>query len=268
MTGIIKRHSGGRKGRSMARGSEYISCGKLRARAPFIAICLLAAFVFGTIRQSTAQRADATLLFYRLRDRMTAVKDYVADVRMKVDVGFMRVPLLAGKLYYKAPGKLKLERAGGISVMPKKSISLSIDKMMPMGTVTVIDAGTEVVEGTATRIFKVIPEGESDIVLAKVWVDERRMLAMRTETTTRDQGTVVMNLYYGKFVAQALPDRIVFIMDVKEYKLPKGVTMDYDEGTAPTKTAKALPKKGRIEIRYLDYRINTGLSDAVFAEQP
>jgi hypothetical protein len=200
---------------------------------------------------------------------MFTVKDYVADVRMKIDVSFMRVPMLAGKLFYKAPGRLKLERAGGISILPKKSVSLSIDKMMPSGGVTVIDAGAEKIDGIPVHVIKVIPEGESDIVLAKIWVDERRMLALRTETTTRDNGTARMELSYDKYAGQALPDKIVFVMDVKEYKLPKGVTMDYDEGNAPVQKSEnpRLPKKGRIEIRYLSYQVNVGLSDAIFSDK-
>ena len=222
-----------------------------------------------TTTAKAQQPTDATKLFYDLRNRMTSVKDYVADVRMKIDVAFMRVPLLAGKLYYKTPGKLKLERNGGISVMPRKSISLSVDKMMPTGAVTVIDAGREQIGERSVRVIKVIPEGESDIILAKVWVDESRMLALRTETTTRESGTVRMELTYDKYAQLALPDKIVFIMDVKEYKLPKGVTMDYDEGNpAPAqKPAGSLPKKGRIEIRYLSYRVNVGLSDEIFREE-
>ncbi len=230
---------------------------------------LLAFLMMMTPLCGSAQTTDATKLFYNLRSRMLSVNDYVADVRMKIDVAFMRVPLLTGKLYYKAPGKLKLERAGGISILPRKSITLSVDRMMPAGNVTVIDAGSEPIGNIPTRIIKVIPEGESDIILAKVWVDEARMLALRTETTTRDNGTVRMDLSYDKYAAQALPDQVVFVMDVKEYKLPKGVTMDYDEGTAsaPKDKGPKLPKKGRIEIRYLRYQINTGLTDDVFVEQ-
>jgi hypothetical protein len=58
-------------------------------------------------------------------------------------------------------------------------------------------------------------------------------------------------------------------MDVKEYKLPKGVTMDYDEGNKPIEKNGnvPLPKKGRIEIRYLSYNINTGLNDDIFVEK-
>ncbi len=200
---------------------------------------------------------------------MLSVNDYVADVRMKIDVSFMRVPLLAGKLYYKAPGKLKLEREGGISILPRKSVTLSVDKMMPAGAATVIDAGRESIGNISTRIIKIIPEGESDIVLSKVWVDEARMLALRTETTTRDNGTVRMELTYDKYAAHALPDKVVFVMETKEYKLPKGVTMDYDEGNTPPEKndGPKLPKRGRIEIRYLSYRINVGLKDDVFKEE-
>jgi len=217
--------------------------------------------------QAQPQKKDPAQVFYQLREKMNSVHDYVADVRLKIDVKFMRVPLMAGKLYFKSPGKLRLERGGGISVMPHKSINLSVDKMMPTGDVTVIDAGTDQIDGRPVRILKVIPDAEGDIVLTKVWVDENRLLALRTETTTRENGTVKTELTYGKYEKQALPDRILFVMDVKEYKLPKGVTMDYDEGreqAAPTKGGPQLPTKGRIEIRYLSYQINTGLSDAVF----
>lgn len=244
------------------RGS---GCKKLIFRAAILILVLIAISPI----KIAAQVVDASKLFYALRSRMLSVNDYTADVRMKIDVNFMRVPLLAGKLYYKAPGKMKLERAGGISILPRKSITLSVDKMMPSGGVTVIDAGKESVDNIPVRVIKVIPEAESDIVLAKVWVDEARMLALRTETTTRDNGTVRMELTYNRYAAQALPDKVVFVMDVKEYKLPKGVTMDYDEGNAPVEKSGGAkpPKKGRIEIRYLSYQINTGLKDEIFVEK-
>lgn len=235
-------------------------------RNPFAGILAFLLLFCSVSAMAQSPKRDATQIFYQLRDKMNTVRDYTADVRMKIDVKFMRVPLMAGKLYFKSPGKLRLERNGGISVMPHKSINLSMDKMMPTGNVTVIDAGADQIGGKPVRILKVIPDVEGDIVLTKIWVDESRTLALKTETTTRENGTVQTELSYGKYEKMALPDRIVFIMDLKEYKLPKGVTMDYDEGTqqpAP-RGAQNLPKKGRIEIKYLSYQINTGLSDAVF----
>jgi len=218
---------------------------------------------------ATGQETDAADLFHKIRSRLDVVKDYTADVKMKIDVAFMRVPLLQGKLYFKAPDKLKLERDGGISILPKKNISLTANSLIPDGGVTVIDAGYDTIQGRRTHIIKVVPDDDgNEIVLTRVWVDEGRLLPLRTETTTRDNGTVKMELEYGKYIHLSLPDRITFYLDVKEYKLPKGVTMDYDNGDAAMKkVANGKHKKGKIQITYLDYKVNTGLPDAIFAEK-
>ncbi|RYD57038.1 MAG: hypothetical protein EOP56_09530 [Sphingobacteriales bacterium] len=223
--------------------------------------------------QLIAATADANLLFLQMRQKLDYVKDYVADVKMKVDVTFMKVPPLHGKLYFKAPDKMKLDRSGGISIMPRKSISMTLNNLIPSGDATVIDAGYEQVGAVRTKVIKVVPgTDQTDIILTKIWIDESRMLAMRTETTTRDNGTINMDLVYGKYAEIGLPDKITFFVDVKEFKLPKGVTMDYDQGNKPA-TAAAAPeagkqkrKKGKIEITYLNYVVNKGISDDVFRD--
>lgn len=214
-------------------------------------------------------QADASQLYSRLRDRVFSVKDYVADVVLHIDVSFMRVPQLRGKLYYKNPGKLKLVRQGGLSILPRRTINLSLAGLLPAGNATVIDAGKETVEGRVVRVLKVVPESDaSDIVLTKLWVDEARLLILRTETTTRDNGTVAMSLKFGRQEAMALPDEMTLFLDVKEYKMPRGMTMDYDPDAQPVKPAdpNAKRKKGKIRIEYLKYDVNVGLSDAVFAD--
>ncbi len=216
--------------------------------------------------QGSVYAYDAEQLYYKLRDKVLQVKDYTADVKMKVDITYMRIPALNGKLYFKAPNKMRMERKGGISILPKKNMNLTLNNLIPNGKVTVIDAGTGTINGKPVRILKVIPEDETTgIVLTKIWIDEAGMLALRTETTTQNEGTVIMDLEYGKFLNYALPDKVKITMDVKEYKLPKGVTMDYSEVEAPPlKDEKVKNKKGVIEITYLSYAVNTGLSDAVF----
>lgn len=218
----------------------------------------------------SAQSDTAAVLFEKLRSRLDNVDDYVADVRVKIDVSFMKVPPLKGKLYFKAPDKMKLERGSGISILPKKNVNLTLNSMLPFGATTVIDAGMDVVDGTDVRVIKVIPHQDAgQIVLTKIWVDEKRNLALRTESTTRDNGTVKMDLSFGEHVDKGLPDKVVVHVDVKEYKLPKGVTMDYDSSPLAEipEDAKEKERKGKIEIDYLNYEINKGLSDDVFEEK-
>lgn len=218
-----------------------------------------------------AQEEDAaTAVFEQLKVKLDKIDDYVADVRVDIDVSFMKVPPLAGKLYFKAPDKMKLERKGGISILPKKNMSFTLNSMFPEGNVTVIDAGTDMLNGEHVRVIKVIPDNDaSGIILTKVWIDPVKILALRTETTTRENGTVKMNLEFGKYAQYALPDKVTVYLDVKEFKIPKGVTMDYDAGqTAMGRkdTGKSTPKKGEITINYLKYDVNAGVSDAIFTE--
>ncbi len=218
---------------------------------------------------SYAQADSAAVLFENLRSRLDVIKDYVADVRVKIDIAFMKVPPLDGKLYFKAPDKMKLERKGGVSILPKNNVSLTLNSMFPTGDVTVIDAGTDVINGQTVKVIKVIPlQDAGQIILTKIWVDVARNLALRTETTTRDNGTVKMDLAFGNYTRLGLPDKVIVYLDVKEYKLPKGVTMDYDASQQVKPAAKGDKKrqKGKIEINYLKYEVNKGLSDKIFIE--
>ncbi len=209
---------------------------------------------------------DANELFYALRTKVLSVKDYTADVKMKIDVTYMRIPELKGTLYFKSPDKLRLERHGGLSVFPKKNINLTLVNLIPAGQVMVLDMGYATRAGKKERILKVVPEDDqSNIVLSKIWVDEENMLALRTETTTRNDGTVIMDLEFGNYIPYALPDKVTILMDVKDYKLPKGMAMDYiSENEVESKAKASKGTKGSIQITYLKYAVNTGLSDNIF----
>ncbi len=212
---------------------------------------------------TAASGQDADKLYSTLRSKILAVKDYTADVKMKVDVSYMKIPMLQGKLYFKAPDRMKLERNGGISILPKKNINLTLSNLIPTGQVTVLDAGYASQNGKKLRILKIIPaDDQNKIVLSKLWVDEENMLVTRTETTTQNDGTVIMNLEYGKYTAYALPDKVTVYLDLKDYKIPQGMAMDYNDSPKPANAGKN--QKGTIEIRYLKYEVNTGLSDNIF----
>jgi len=209
--------------------------------------------------------AEASALFESLRHKVLSVKDYTADVKMNINVTYMRIPQLKGTLYFKSPNKMRLERNGGLSILPKKNINLTLSNLIPTGNVTVIEVGTAMIGTKKVRVLKVIPEDEkSDIILTKMWVDEHDLLALRTETTTRNDGTVIMDLEYANYMSYGLPDKVTIYMDLKDYKLPKGVTMDYNNETATQQPKDKKNQKGTIKITYLKYDINKGLSDAIF----
>jgi outer membrane lipoprotein-sorting protein len=70
---------------------------------------------------------------------------------------------------------------------------------------------------------------------------------------------------YGRYAAYALPDKVLFSFNAQDYKLPKGVTFDYDDGTVKKKpAAETQSQRGKIEITYSAYIINKGVPDSAF----
>jgi hypothetical protein len=100
-----------------------------------------------------------------------------------------------------------------------------------------------------------------------VYIDEKNSLIKKAETTTKDNGTYELEMTYSTYASYGLPDKIIFSFNAKDYKLPKGVTFDFDDGVAPPPPPKNDPlkgKKGRAEITFKNYVINKGVSDAIF----
>ncbi|MBA4140426.1 MAG: hypothetical protein H0X70_07950, partial [Segetibacter sp.] len=102
----------------------------------------------------------------------------------------------------------------------------------------------------------------SDVVLTTLYIDEANLLIRKANTTTRENGTYEMEMAYGKYADYALPDKVIFAFNTKDYKIPKGVTLEFETGEGNKQNLKN--KKGRVEISYSSYIINKGVSDAEF----
>jgi len=50
---------------------------------------------------------------------------------------------------------------------------------------------------------------------------------------------------YGKYMDYALPDKVTCTFSIKDYKLPKGVTLDYDDGSKKRSDKKLQDTRGR-----------------------
>ena len=122
------------------------------------------------------------------------------------------------------------------------------------------------VDGTVTKVVKLLPSEEnSDIVLTTLYIEEKSSVIRKAIVTTRESGTYEINLTYGKFIDWGLPDKVIFSFNTKDYKLPKGITFEYEKG-GKKKTEDLKDKKGKVEITYSAYSINKGIPDEVFKD--
>src|SRR5438876_719411 len=90
--------------------------------------------------------------------------------------------------------------------------------------------------------------------LDKVNDYEAQSLIKKSKTTTKDNGTYELEMTYGKYSDYGLADKVIFLFNTKDYKLPKGVTFDYDDGSKKEQIPDKLKnKKGKVEIIYSGY---------------
>lgn len=209
---------------------------------------------------------DMTALVMKVKAKLDQVNDYEADGKMKTDVAFIKAPIGKVKIFYKKPNKFRLKKDGGISLLPKGGVSVNMNSIVTTDQFVALAAGEAVVGGVTTKVVKMLPIDESsDIVLTTMYIDEVNLLVKKAVTTTKENGTYEIEMNYGKFASFGLPDKVTFSFNTKNYKLPKGLTLEFDDNEKPlTEAQKLKNKKGRVEITYSNYSINKGVADAVF----
>lgn len=223
-------------------------------------------FIFLFQLSLVTQAQDVNALVQKVKDKLGLVNDYQANGRMKTNVVFLKVPIASVKMFYKKPNRLKIINEKGISFIPKGAINMNTANVFGSGKYTVLDAGNDKVGNTAVKVVKLLPEDDNaDVVLSTLYIDPVNQVILKTKTTTRDNGTYELEMVYGKFIAYGLPDKIIFSFNTKDYKMPKGVTFDFDDGTQKkTPEEKMKNQKGKIEISITGYVINKGIADSVF----
>jgi outer membrane lipoprotein-sorting protein len=214
------------------------------------------------------QRDDINVLVQKVKDKINRVNDYEANGKMKTNVVFLKVPVAAVKLYFKKPNRLRIKNEKGISFIPKGAVNMNLSNVLSSGNYSVLDAGSDRVGNTAVKVVKLLPEDDNaDVVLSTLYIDAVNQVILKTKTTTRDNGTYELEMSYGKYMAYGLPDKIIFSFNTKDYKLPKGVTFDFEDGSQKKTAAekeKLKNQKGKMEIFINGYTINKGIADSVF----
>lgn len=209
---------------------------------------------------------DANALLQTVKQKIEKVNDYEASGRMKTNVAFLKVPIANVKVYFKKPNRLKVKSEKGISFIPKGAVNLNMSGIIGDNKYTVLDAGIDKIGTTIVRVIKLLPEDDnSDIVLSTLYIEETTKLIKKAKTTTKENGTYELEFTYGKYAEFSLPDKIIFSFNTRDYKLPKGVTFDFDDGTELKKPKDDMKnKKGRAEITFSSYSINKGVADSFF----
>ncbi|MCF8329524.1 MAG: hypothetical protein K9I37_04240 [Crocinitomicaceae bacterium] len=212
----------------------------------------------------SANSQTADQIIAQLVSKINLVKDYSVKANIKADIPMIKVLPVNATIYFKQKDKFKVI-SKGIAILPKQGFTDVSSFLSNKNTYVAVDGGIKALNGVQTHVVTVIPTVEnSDIVLAKLWIDTKNKVILKTDLTTRGSGSVTMNYVYGTQLAFGLPDQITFTVDIKKFKMPKSISSDINNSE---KAKKSKSKIGIITIKLSGYLVNKGISDEFFKKK-
>jgi hypothetical protein len=184
--------------------------------------------------------------------RLAQVRYYQAQALIRADIPQVKMGDVRAQVEFTAPDQLKI-RSTSLALLPKQGFSEFARMITDTSNFTAVDGGVVSLGKRRAQLITVVPGVgmPPDLMLARLWLDERQPLVLRAEMTTRSRGTVQVDYSYGSQAARALPDLMVFTMDVRHVKIPKAMTADLHQSNAGSKAKAAdanRPAVVRVEL--------------------
>lgn len=224
------------------------------------ALFLLFLLPFGLLQAQTPNQ-----ILYKAHQQFARVKSFKSEVNIYFDLPSVSIEDMSGKAFYKAPSKFRI-RLKGIAFLPKDNPFNVYTLIRDSTQYASVLNGSEKVGNELCKIVSVIPNGESDIVMAKLWMGTTSNCPLKMQITSRENGVILIENTYGRYAQNALPDKMRFTVDMNKFKVPKALSADINN--TPKKTAGGAAKqKGTIEFVFANYTLNTVIEESVFKEE-
>lgn len=223
---------------------------------------LLLFLFYNIVSYSAIALEDPYQILNRVVEKFNTVKDYEVDIKIKVDVDFLKVPETNAKIYFKQPDKTKFH-SDGFALFPREGLNFTPVSLLKTEYTAIYEKSIEE-NGSIVDVIKVIPSGlESPVILSTLWIDRKNDVIKKVETTTKQNGTFVMEFTYGNNAKEVLPSSMIFTFDITKVPIPRGISGEFDaERKEKEKSLRAT--KGTVHITYSNYKINKGIDDSFF----
>ena len=195
---------------------------------------------------------DARAILDKTEKKYTAVKKFIADIRIQSNIPALKILPAQAKMKYTAPDQLEIT-SKSIIVLPKQGFREIQNIITQKSKYTAMHMGKAKINGKNCHLITLLPlSDKEDWIMAKIWVDESEYLILQSQTTTKSSGTLKVNYKYGTQKKWALPDQMTVEVDVQKFKIPKGVATDLHRN----REEKNQGTTGTFVLDFSNYQIN------------
>ncbi len=221
--------------------------------------------IFLLISPDYAQNKDPEIMLERVKEQFKKIENYKADITVKVDIPFIKMPERNATLYFKQPDKIHIE-SEGFAMLPREGINFSPISLFESEHASFYEK-EEMIKDVNASVIKVIPlNDKSDLVLSTLWIDPIKNLILKVESSRKPTGTFVIEFDYNEMEGGLhLPEAIEFTFSVDPLMFhsrnPQEMKIDENEQSEDSSKVKT----GKVFIYYSNYEVNQGVPDSLFS---
>ncbi|MDL1892925.1 hypothetical protein FBQ87_08545 [Sphingobacteriales bacterium CHB3] len=221
----------------------------MRCTAITFLVLLAASFVQGKTRP---QLSGEAILKY-VEANFAGIQDYTVSLEAKVDLERLKVPQMKATMYFKQPDKFHFD-SEGFALLPKEGLSFA------PGSLTSRYDVEEVKEENALYVLTLKPKARKTNARPLVTVNPANWTVLRIASLQPGGRNIQTDFEYEKLEGYWLPVRLTatLAVDTSEASVSDNVQQ---------RRPSLVPQQGTIQIRYSDYRINSGLPDELFEQK-
>ncbi len=214
---------------------------------------IIVLFYIISFTQLFGQSEDAKTQILDIMSKMENVPEYNCEVKIKIDVKFIKIKERTGKMYYSSPTEIDY-KINGFAFLPKKEMTATSSELFKKDFIA-IDLGNELVNNQDCDVIRVIPmDIESEISTGQFWVNKENLIHKMT-IITKDKGSYDALFEYGD-IKYDLPKKIIMLFDVKDQKIPALLSGDLESFSEQKDKETNEISKGKITIDYSNHRFN------------
>ncbi len=217
---------------------------------------LLAGILFLLSAECVQSQEDAFRYLDAIEKKYSGLKDYTVDVNVHFDIEALKAPDMKARLYFKAPDKIKLD-SKRIFFFPKEGGFFNPFQFNPKNF-DVLLLGRLTYDGRTAVRLRLIPVNlEASNKGFVLTIDTQRNLIKEIRVSPSEGREIIAVIDYGTFDRFDLPVHIELQLDMPSAE-PNGAK-EFHLGQGGKRI------RGKVEITYSNYKINSGLSDEIFA---
>ena len=192
--------------------------------------------------------------------RLAAVHDYAVTLDVVADIERLNVPPMHATMYFKQPDKIHID-AEGFAMLPREGLQPDVGRLLARYAVAGVDKDT--LDGVAVR--RVTLRAKSDRSFPRsltVYINPQRWTTERIITSGGADRLATISFSYVQVEGVWLPGEMTAAFSIAS---PDSTGIDLPAGPL---RPQQVPRNGTVTVRYSNYRLNTGLSDDIFAKDP